>query len=81
MMSERPWPSWLLIVAALATLAVVAALAWLAFPKRPRISVRLPLDPTATVAWGDPIVPEVEVSMPGITSSVEFPPYKERDNE
>lgn len=80
MMSEvspPPLPPWLIVIATIATLAV-AALAWLATPKRPRISVRLPFEPTATVAWGDPMKPEVEVAIPAITSNVEFPPYKER---
>jgi hypothetical protein len=79
MLSKPRWPTWLLIIGGLATLAVVAVLSWLAIPKRPRISVRLPETPTAGVTWGDPIAPEVEVTMPPITSNVEFPPYKERD--
>jgi beta-lactam-binding protein with PASTA domain len=80
MLSEGSgWPTWLLILVGLASAAAVAALAWLAIPKRPRISVRLPLDPTATVVWGDPISPDIETAIPAITSTVEFPPYKERD--
>jgi hypothetical protein len=79
MLSKPRWPAWLLILGGLATLAAVAVLSWLAIPKRPRISVQLPETPTAEVTWGDPIAPEVEVTMPPITSNVEFPPYKERD--
>jgi len=79
MMSEVRWPTWLLVLVGLASAVAVAALAWLAIPKRPRMGVRLPLDPTATVVWGDPIAPEIEIAMPAITSTAKLPPDKERD--
>jgi hypothetical protein len=74
-------PSLLLLIGAVAAGLIGAAAAWVFIPKRPRISVRIPVAPAVAVAWGDPIQAVIDVEMPTVTSNVEFPPYKDPGDE